>query len=404
MLDFKVLTHQRDFINATSNTMLVAGYRAGKSHGGTLKTILKKLQYPKNAVAYYLPTYPLIKDIAFVKFPDLLDELKIKYRLNKSDKEIHIENYNKIIFRSMDNPDNIVGYEVAYSLIDEADILPIDKMDRAYKKILARNSITDEPNVDAVSTPEGYKWLYNQSISGYFKVIRAKTLDNKFISKGYIEELTKQYPPQLLEAYLNGKFVNLTSGVVYSYFDRTKHHTSERIKDKEILHIGQDFNIGGCKGKINVIRDDKPLMLDEYSVNDTQSIINYLKSNFSNHKIFIYPDASGKAHKTNASRSDIQMLKDAGFNVIARNKNPLVKDRVNVLNNMFYNNEYLINTDMCTDATKALEQQVYDKNGIPEKFNGAGTIDDDNDATGYFIYNRFGLIKNTFEAKKVQVS
>jgi len=76
MLDFKVLPHQREFINSTDkNTMLVAGYGSGKSYAGTLKTIAMKMMYPNKRVAYYLPTYPLIKDIAFDKFPEILSAL-----------------------------------------------------------------------------------------------------------------------------------------------------------------------------------------------------------------------------------------------------------------------------------------------------------------------------------------
>ena len=36
--------------------------------------------------------------------------------------------------------------------------------------------------------------------------------------KKRIEELEKQYPPNLLKAYLYGEFVNLTSGTVYSLY------------------------------------------------------------------------------------------------------------------------------------------------------------------------------------------
>ena len=86
------------------NTGFVAGLGSGKSFIATFKTILMKMKYPKLTVAYYLPNYGLIQDIAFDKFPTMLTEMGFKYTLNKSNKEIHIENAGKIIFRSMDNP------------------------------------------------------------------------------------------------------------------------------------------------------------------------------------------------------------------------------------------------------------------------------------------------------------
>ena len=65
------------------NTLFVGGYGSGKSQAGTYKTILKKLQYPTKKVAYYLPDYGLVRDIAFDKFPTILEELGLKYKLNK---------------------------------------------------------------------------------------------------------------------------------------------------------------------------------------------------------------------------------------------------------------------------------------------------------------------------------
>ncbi len=124
MSEFKLNKKQHEFLTSKSiNTGFVAGLGSGKSYIATLKTIIKKLENPTLTVAYYLPTFPLVRDIAFAKFPEMLSDMNLEYKLNKSDKEIVIKDYGKIIFRSMDNPETIVGYEVFYSVIDECDIL-----------------------------------------------------------------------------------------------------------------------------------------------------------------------------------------------------------------------------------------------------------------------------------------
>ena len=161
----ELFPHQDDFLYSDAiHTGLVAGFGAGKSYVGILKAIRKKMQYPDINVAYYLPTYPLIKDIAFVGFEKLLTEHNIPYTLHQTDKDI-ITPYGKIILRSMDNPSLIIGYEVGYSIIDEADILGTDKMQEVFIKALARNRVKlpdGKPNsFDFVSTPEGFKFLYN---------------------------------------------------------------------------------------------------------------------------------------------------------------------------------------------------------------------------------------------------
>lgn len=398
-LDFAVLPHQKEFLKSNENTMIAGGYGSAKSHAGTLKTIMKKLQYKDKKVAYYLPHYGLVRDIAFDKFPTLLESLGLKYKLNKSDKEIMIDNYGSILFRSMDNPETIVGYEVAYSLIDEADILPMDKMEQVYQKILARNRAVANGNVDAVSTPEGFKWLYQQSRNGHFKLIKASTYDNKFLPPDYIAQLEKQYPPNLLRAYLYGEFVNLTSGTVYSYFDRAKHHRKIKLEEHEVLHIGQDFNIGGCVSTVHVIRGDEVYRIKDIVSKDSFHIVPNIKKIFNN-KFVIYPDASGNASKTNATKSDIQILKDDGATISASSTNPRVQDRVNTLNSLLYQEKYFIDCDECEEGAQALEQQAYDKNGEPEKYGGAATIDDYNDSTGYFIYKKFAITKVRYNVTK----
>lgn len=390
---------QHTFLTSqATNTGLVAGLGSGKSFIATLKTIIIKLQHPEMRVAYYLPTVPLIKDIAFIKFPEMLASMGLTFTLNKTDKEIHIDGYGTIIFRSMSNPETIVGYEVHYSLIDEVDILPQETMEVAFNKILARNRQKgpDTNKLDVVGTPEGFKFFYKRFVTearDTDKLIVARTYDNKHLPDGYIAELEAQYPPNLLEAYLNGKFINLTSGTVYLYFDRTKHDCDWIVERGEIIHVGQDFNIGGCISKLFVVREGIPALVDELISYDTMEVAKSLKERYPKNKIIVYPDASGAQRSTNASRSDIQILRDEGFIIEASASNPPVRDRINAVNGLLANNRLFVNVKACPLGVTALEQQAYDKNGDPEKFSGAATVDDHNDAFGYFIVRKFPLHK-----------
>jgi hypothetical protein len=45
-----------------------------------------------------------------------------------------------------------------------------------------------------------------------YEIIQAPTASNPHLPDGYIDSLKDIYPSQLLDAYLEGKFVNLTSG------------------------------------------------------------------------------------------------------------------------------------------------------------------------------------------------
>lgn len=387
--EIEILKHQAEFIQSQStHTGLVGGFRSGKSHAGVIKTIIKKLQLPNTDVAYYLPTYGLIRDVAIPKFQDFLDAQQITYKLNQTSKDFHIGD-KRIILRSMDNPDLIIGYEVGYSCIDEADVLSLRKMREVMKKVISRNSAKIKGNnnsTDFVSTPEGFNFLYEffvKNPSENKKLIKAQTKNNPFISENYIKNLEEEYSPEQLMAYLNGEFVNLNSGSVYNDFDRNINNTQIDIIPREQLHIGIDFNI--TQMACVVLNRNKQAIREYVNVYDTIQMCEIIKRDFAGHQILVYPDASGNSRKS-AGQSDFDIIKKAGFRIVAPNKNPSVRDRINSVNKHFRNGG-LINTKYCPNLTQSLEQQTY-KNGEPDKSSGHDHI---NDAFGYVI---LGMEKN----------
>ena len=252
----------------------------------------------------------------------------------------------------------------------------------------------------STSTPEGFKFLYEYFVKeaeGKLdrRIIKAKTRDNPFLPPEYIESLLENYPPELILAYLEGEFVNLTSGRVYHNFDRALNHTDFTVDQfqKHILHIGQDFNIGKCTSVVHIIVDGAPYAVDEItSQKNTEAVIASIKRKYPNRAIMMYPDSSGNSEKTNASQTDIQLFKAANFEVFHPKKNPYVRDRVGSMNAMFLNGmgqrRYKVNTKKCPIYTQSLEQQAYDKNGDPDKQHDN---DHPNDAGGYFIHYRFPM-------------
>ena len=110
--------------------------------------------------------------------------------------------------------------------------------------------------------------------------------------------------------------------------------------------------------------------------------------------ITVYPDASGRSRKSvDASKSDIRLLRDAGFRINAPKKNPPVRERVLSLNTALLNGEgerhLLINIDKCPNQVEQLEKQIYDDNGVPIKDGN----EDPNDALGYVVNRINGLAK-----------
>jgi hypothetical protein len=386
---------------------LVAGFGAGKTFGGISRAIWLKTSYPTLNTGYYLPTYDLVKRVAYEGFAEILDAMAVRHRILKSDREIEIGGCEgTVICRSMDNPSSIVGYKHADAVVDELDTLKTIDARNVWRKVIARNrqkKADGKQNTVAVATtPEGYRFTYEtwkkdpKALSKGYRIIEASTYSNvRNLPEDYIPSLLESYPENLIQAYLLGKFVNLTSGNVYPEFDREKNRSTETIQKDEPLHIGMDFNVGKMAAIAHVLRKGDPHAVDEI-VNglDTPAVIKTIKDRYAGHQIIVYPDASGDSRKSqNASESDLALLRAAGFTVCVNAANPRVRDRVLATNVMFLKDgvrRYLINEDKCPHLVEAFEKQAYDANGEPDKASGH---DHPIDAATYFIAYKWPIRK-----------
>lgn len=381
-----------------TNPAIIGGLGSGKSRAGTARLIYLMLDDPGISAAYYMPTYDLLRLRAIPGFESDLQMFGLSYRLNKSEYSISIDGLGTVIFRSYDNPNRIIAYEVAHSIVDELDTLRKDAAAVVWRKIDERNrQNAKRPNsIGCVTTPDqGYngfiyqRW-YKEQPKGYVK-IKAPTYSNPFLPDGYVDNIRKNYDPLLADMYIEGEIVNLNANKVYHFFDRRKHHSDRVIKSGDRLCIGIDFNIGGCCAVVFVIDGKTVIAVDEFVSHDTYDFVNSL-TRYEGHKLTIYPDASGKKGTTNATESDLQIIRRAGFAVDAPEANPPVRGRINAMNSMISHGNYLVNCNKCPEHANALETQGYDEKGAPEKFNDHPAIDDWVDGPGYFIHRRFPIL------------
>lgn len=382
----------------------VGGFGSGKTAAGIARAMALKAHFRQCDIAYYLPTFPLVEDIAMRRFPELCERKGWAFR-KRGGTSPHIEfpGAGRILFRSMQNPDSIVGYEVAHSICDELDTLPTEKAREAWNKVIARNRQKMPggfPNtVGVATTPEGFRFVYERwqknPAPGYV-LFRARTMENEAnLPTGYIDNLRNSYPSNLLAAYLDGEFVNLTAGSVYAEFSRKDNASTETIRPGEALHVGLDFNVTKMAAVVHVLRDDNPHAVEELTgIFDTPAMIGVLKERYAGHSIMVYPDASGGSRKSNnASVSDLSLLQQAGLRVCVNPANPAVKDRVLAANAMIHKGgvrRYRVNVDRCPQLVESLEKQAYDKNGEPDKSSGFDHIID---AATYFIAYRYPIVR-----------
>jgi len=388
----------------------VAGFGTGKSEVMCNSALLDSLEGGSNSmVAMYEPTYDLVRLILAPRMQEKLTDWGVRYKYNKAENIIYTSTgqMGDFILRTLDNPARIVGYESFRAKIDELDTLKPQHAADAWVKIIARNRqkpdtykpISNKPlnTVSVFTTPEGFRFVHDRWVvnrrPGY-EMIQASTLSNPFLPDDYVQALRDSYPGSLIEAYINGQFVNLTSGTVYYAYKRQQCRSRETIQPNEPLYIGQDFNVGKMASTVYVQRGKEWHAVAELvDLFDTPDVIRVITERWKNngHRIIVYPDASGKNRKSNqASTSDIAMFQQAGFEVRVNASNPAVKDRILSVNTAFEKGLLLINDHACPNVSRTLEQQAYDDNGEPEK---NGVIDHMADALGYPIAYEMPIMK-----------
>lgn len=405
---------QNIFLNGlnTKYRAYVGGFGSGKTFVGCLDLLNFAAQHPKTVQGYFAPTYPSIRDIFYPTIDEAAFMLGFTVDIKETNKEVHLYRgrlyYGTIICRSMEKPNSIVGFKIARALVDEIDTLPKAKAKQAWRKIIARMRLKIDGVVNGIgvtTTPEGFLFVYEtfaDDPSESYSMVQASTYENEqYLPDDYIQSLLESYPENLVQSYLNGQFVNLTTGTIYTQFDRKLNHTDAVQDGSEPLHIGMDFNVGNMNALVHVERKhERPEAVDEITaVLDTPAIIDVIKSRYCSQdvgrSINIYPDASGDSRSTNdASTTDIAQLEEAGFTVHVNPANPRVKNRINSMQAMFCNakseRRYKINTIKCPKATTNFEQQVYDDKGKPDKKNGQDHMPD---AAGYYIDYKYPIIK-----------
>ena len=406
-VDVKLLPHQLEFLkdDKTRFLALVGGFAAGKTYSFCIKAVDLALKNIGCRGVLLEPTNSMVQDVLIPEFERTLEELGIDYEYKASPLPKFKLNFKhgstEILMRSAENYKRLAGLNLAFAGVDEVDTIEKKTAHSMWRMLQSRLRQGKLYQLFSTSTPEGFSFLYDFFVEEGHKpdrrIIHAKTADNPFLPDDFIPSLLASYPANLIKAYLEGQFVNLTSGQIYYSYDRELNNTNLTLDDfpNHVLHIGQDFNVNKCASVVHIVDKNIPYALDEIvGAKNTEDVIRIIKERYPKRRVIIYPDASGKNQKTNASVSDIVLLKNAQFELNYTAANPRVRDRIASMNAMLHNatgkRNYLINKKTCPSYAKSLEQQVYNKVGEPDKEHD---LDHPTDAAGYFIHRVFPLVK-----------
>jgi len=399
-----LLPHQQKFLEDTEHRKLalVCGFGAGKTHGLVAKAVHMAALNIGYVSALFEPVAPMLRDILQRTMDDLLEEWQIPFDFRVSplpEYTLHFaEGSHTILLRTMETWNRIRGQNLCAIGFDEADTANKRVAEQATRMALARLRAGNVQQFYAATTPEGYGWAFDtfdRNAGADTALIRARTMDNPFLPDGFVDSLMANYPPQLIKSYLEGQWVNLNTGQVYDRFDRSKHVVAS-VADfsNEPLRIGIDFNVGNMSAVIGVRSGNRLTIVDEITgAHDTDALAQEIKRRYPQHRVYVYPDASGGNRSTNASRTDIQILEQYGFSNQSGRSNPAVRDRVAAVQALLENGKGEVRLTVsqgCPRLIECLELQSWTEKGEPDKEAGHDHMVD---ALGYVVWREFNPLQ-----------
>lgn len=397
-------------------------HNCGKTSVLAKRAISTALHNAPCPVATVSPTFPLARQTIIPTIANYLEGKRGLYgrafvwKYHKAFHEYRIRFHGReatIYCNSGENPDALRGPNLAAAYIDE----PFIQKKAVFLQMLARVRHPDATfkEICLTGTPESLNWGYDLAI-GEDKdnqdvgVVTASTRLNLALDKEYVERLMSAFDEKTAKAYIEGQFVNLSSGQVYHAFDPVQHAVEMEMPEGAELGAGMDFNVNPMAVCVFwVFRGHMHVFAEHQFPNaDTEYVSQVLKEKYPKLK-YVYPDASGSARRTSSptGKTDFWYLQQGGFQIRAPYANPKLRDRFNAVNGRFKpailsvdgtttkRNLLTISKKSCPDLRKFLASYTY------ELQNKQKAMSHLLDAFGYPVCFLFGVGRDTLHQTRL---
>ena len=374
--------------------LMIGGFGSGKTHIGALRSIYLSHRNSGFPGQYVSPSYPMAEKTIIMTLKEIMMRSGLDYSYHETKHRFHIKNWDGHIWiGSGDKPDSLKGATLAWAGIDEPFIQKKDVLKQMIARV--RHPEASHREIFLTGTPEELNWGYELAFSDKIDIgcVTASTLDNQHLPDEYKKNLLASYSDEEIDAYVRGKFVNLTAGRACKPFDREKHvvkrDLSDILKHGE-LFVGCDFNVDYMSASVGVDTNGHIHFFDKFrqSNSNTFEMADWLRAKYPNLRN-CYPDATGSARKTSSTRSDHQILRDNGF-IVYTKSNPRQKDRVNAWNRLLLQDRITIDPK-CSELIADNELMIWRKGLLDQITDPARTHAFD--SASYLVYFKYPIIK-----------
>ena len=406
----KVNESHKNFMEDTTRFLVsYGGAGSGKSWTTGQKILLRILSEENHKFLIVRKVATTLRVSVFQLFKDLISNLGLldDFRINKTEMTItYIPSNSVLLFFGMDNVERLKSIQGITSIwmeecseMEENDLAELNRRLRGETRYYKQIIITFNP----ISHLHWLKARLFDNPESKASIYKTTYLDNSFIDEEYKQEIEdiRHYDEQQYRIYALGDWGVLNQNIIHHKYRHLEHLSTKTTNDFNILHIGIDFNIGGCVGVvIGEDTDGVAHCVSEFCMYDTEAIIEYLKTTYSHKHLILYPDVSGDNRSTRTIDTDISMLRGAGWLCIVPTTNGATSTRYNACNRKFKSGSLLINPLTAKKTSESLQTHAYNDKGMPEKFTNheGGAIDDYTDSFGYVIVRLYPIEAGTYIA------
>jgi len=250
--------------------VLYGGAGSGKSYTVAQHLLINKLYQEKDIrILVVRKTLPALRITAYQLVLDLLEEYELPYLLNKTEMTILVGR-NRMLFKSLDDPEKIKSYEGNYVWIEEAsEISHKDFMQLNLRLRRRTNGRGFGNQMFLTFNPiNEYHWLNEKLVQGNrkdTKINQSTYQDNIFLDQSYIDELNalKDEDEMYYQIYALGEW-GVRKNVIYSNYEIIKAKDWPDSFDETIY--GLDFGYNNPSALLQIgFKDEIPSITEKHT-------------------------------------------------------------------------------------------------------------------------------------------
>lgn len=380
--------------------VVLAGRRGGKTFLA-MREVCRFASKPNSVVWMLANSRQQIKSLCWSKLKKKLNKLNWIADTNESELTITLVNGSQICLKSAEQGDNLRGESLNFICIDEFCDIDLEEI---WNQII-RPSLSDKKgHALFTGTPKAGNQAARDLYDNYltkknWASFSYTTEEGGFVDADEIEQARQDLSPKVFSQEYLANWENF-AGIIFGEFG--EHNIAEVRKptETEPIFIGGDFNVTPMSCVIGRQTKNGIEVYDEIYLDNsnTSEMIDEIRSRYPRNPIVFFPDPAGVQRKTSAGgNSDIKLLEMAGFQCRYHRQHPLVRDRINAGNSLFFKRpdgttRFTIDPS-CKKTITCLKNWAYKTDSmIPDKNSG---FDHGCDALTYMVQFLYPINKTT---------